>query len=462
MLNAERTQVCRLLHREASALGDRHWLLSVVPAGHPPTPASTPETVSNAVDRIGHGPVGWACEVGHAMASHIIDQIPEFGGGPAPFETLRMCTESAAIGCLLRFVGFTPPPPVSTAELLTGVAEFVQRGIGLDLVLRGVRLGHALLARAFMAACDQLLSAVARTDEMQDISNDMFDYVDAFSEILATTYLAERNRWMSTTAATQSKTVRQILQNQQIDITYAQKILSYEFDRHHVAATLWYESPVSRVDVGELQVVADIVLDRLGAIQKLVVPFGAGHVWAWGSRRQFRSGPVDLEGVTAGHPEVFVAVGDASPGLAGFRRSHGEALTAQRVSRMSRRTSTPRATTYADTAVAGMLTENVEAARCFVRRELGPLAAQTPAVADLRVTLLCYFEEESSPFAAAKQLHVSRNTVGYRVKRASELLGYDVASRRYQLHTALLLADRFGSVLLTEPGSTAECASPAG
>ncbi|MEV6320835.1 helix-turn-helix domain-containing protein [Nocardia sp. NPDC051787] len=44
-------------------------------------------------------------------------------------------------------------------------------------------------------------------------------------------------------------------------------------------------------------------------------------------------------------------------------------------------------------------------------------------------------DEESAPFAAARRLHVSRNTVAYRVKRAGELLGYDISTRRYQLHT---------------------------
>jgi DNA-binding PucR family transcriptional regulator len=117
---------------------------------------------------------------------------------------------------------------------------------------------------------------------------------------------------------------------------------------------------------------------------------------------------------------------------------------------MSPPTARTQTTTYHDTAVVAMLTDDLDTARHFVRRELGPLAAGTLTAADLRATLLSYLEEESSPFAAARHLHVSRNTVGYRVKRASELLGYDIATRRYPLHTALLLVDRFGQAVLAD------------
>lgn len=449
MGNAEHTDVRYLRRRDGSTGGHGHWLCSVAPGADPPAPASTPATITDAVNRIGHAPVGWACEIGHAMACHIIDEIPEFGGGTGPFETLRMCTESAAIGCLLQFAGFTPAAaPASTDEALSGVAEFVQRDIGLDLVLRGVRLGHALMAKAFLAACNDLLGTAARVAEMQHISDEMFDYIDRFSGALAATYNAERDRWMSSTAAPQREAVRQLLCGQPIDLARIQKALNYDIDRQHIAVTLWYQSPQHRLDTTELHSAATEILDYLGAIHTLIVPAGAGLLWAWGNRRQFAS-HIDLDGVTPEHPEVSLAIGTAASGLAGFRRSHQEALAAQRVAKLSQPTASW-ATTYTDAAVAAMLTDELDTARHFVRRELGPLAAGTPNAADLRATLLCYFDEESSPFAAARRLHVSRNTVRYRVKRACDLLGYDIATRRYPLHTALLLADRFGPAVLSD------------
>jgi len=456
MGDTEHTDVHYLRRLDASTVGPDHWLCSVAPGAHPPPPASAPATIADAINRIGQAPVDWACEIGHAMACHIIDEIPQFGCGAGPFETLRMCTESAVIGCLLQFAGFAPTAaPASTEEARAGVAEFVQRGIGLDLVLRGVRLGHALMARTFLAACTDLLGTRARVTEMQHISDEMFVYIDKFSGALAATYNAERDRWMSSAAATQREAVGQVLRGQPIDRARLEKSLNYHFDHQHIAVSLWYQSPLHRVDTTELHLAATQLLDHIGAIHKLIVPVGAGRLWAWGNRRDF-NGHIDTDKVTPEHPDVSLAIGTAASGLAGFRRSHHEALAAERVANLSQGTPSPSsATTYTEAAVVAMLTHELDTARHFVRRELGPLAASTPNAADLRATLLCYLDEESSPFAAARRLHVSRNTVGYRVKRASELLGYDIATRRYPLHTALLLADRFGSAVLSDETNNA-------
>lgn len=446
MLSAEHTGVHHVQRHETNTGTAGHWLRALSPASEPPTPASTSATITDAVNQFGSAPTAWACEVGAAMAAHIVEVIPEFGGGAVPFETLRMCTESVVIRCMLRLIASTPATPAITDETLTGVVEFVQRGIRLDLVLRGIRLGQAQLARAFLSACTDVPGPATRIDHMQHISDDLFDYFDELSDALASAYNAERDRWMSSAAATRGEAVRQVLGEEPFDRTLVQKVLNYELDRHHhVAVVLWYEPSAHRVDTSGLQSAALDVLAQLGAIQKLVVQDGSGRVWAWGNRRQF-SGTPELHGKRP--PGIHAAVGTSGEGLAGFRRSHREALAAERVARTSMRTARSWATTYNDTAVVAMLTADFESARQFVKRELGPLAAGTPTAADLRATLLRYLDEESSPFAAARHLHVSRNTVGYRVKRACELLGYDIATRRYPLHTALLLADRFGPAVL--------------
>lgn len=422
-----------------------HWLHALTPSSEPPIPASLRATIAGAVNQLGKAPVAWACEVGAAMATHVIDVIPEFGGGIVPFETLRGCTESVVIRCMLRLTASTSAKPAITEETLTGVVEFVQRGIRLDLVLRGISLGHAQLAGAFLSACTDLLGSDTRTDHMRHISDELFGYFDELSDALASAYAAEHDRWMSSVAATRGAAIRQLLRDEPLDLALVQKTLDYALDRHHLALVVWYEPSSHRVDTAGLECAARTVLASLGASDRLIVPAGTGRIWAWGNRRQF-PGAVELKGQQS--PDVHVAVGTTGDGISGFRRSHHEALAAERVARMSTRATRRWATSYQDTAVIAMLTADLELARQFVQRELGPLAAGTPSAADLRATLLSYLDEESSPFAAARHLHVSRNTVGYRVKRASELLGFDIATRRYPLHTALLLADRFGPAVL--------------
>ncbi|MGX7728311.1 PucR family transcriptional regulator [Rhodococcus sp. 2H158] len=420
----------------------RQWVHRLRPADSAPPPATTVATVADAVDRLGALPVEWAYEVGYTMAARVVEEIPELGGGSEPFDTVRMGTESSVIRAMLWLSGLAAGAPAITEEALAGVPDFVHRGITLDRLLRGIRLGHAEMSKAFMTACSQLVPAEQRPEQMQRISDVLFDYIDEFSGPMVTHYINERDRWMASAAAARDEAVRRVLAGELTDPTHAQHSLGYDLSRQHVAATLWFEPARSRAKNADLQTVAHDTLTRLGATKLLIMPIGAGRLWAWGSRGTFTPFP-SVDDLPPTHPDVRIALGTPAPGLEGFRRSHEEASTAERAARVS---SAPGrwATFYADVAIPALLTTDMSAARHLVQRELGPLAANTAHASDLRSTLLIYFEEESSPFAAARRLHVSRNTVAYRVKRASELLGYDIATRRYELHTALRLIARFG------------------
>ncbi len=423
------------------------WLRNLVPTDpQTPAPASSAATIADAAERIGNGPVAWACEVGSAMATTIVEEIPEIGGGTEQLDTLRMGTESSAIRALLRIAELDDAMPAITDEALRGDREFVRRGVALDRVLRGVRLGHAALSRAFMAACTRYVDAEQRVPQMQRISELLFDYIDEFSGAMATEYVAERDRWMASAAATRAEAVRAILAGELDDAAAATAALDYDVSVEHIALTLWFEPARRRADTTDLHAAAHDALTAAGATQRLVLPVGAANVWAWGGRRRFPTVP--LVDHRPSIRDIRVAVGARGTGFAGFERSHREAAMAERSARMAQRP-TP-LTSYTEVAVPAMLTENMDAACAFVARELGPLAERTPHAADLRSTVLQYLADESSPHAAARVLHVSRNTVAYRIKRASELLGYDVADRRYPLHTALVLVDTYGALVLPQ------------
>jgi DNA-binding PucR family transcriptional regulator len=69
-----------------------------------------------------------------------------------------------------------------------------------------------------------------------------------------------------------------------------------------------------------------------------------------------------------------------------------------------------------------LATAEPEHARWFVQDVLGPLASEGDRMRELRETLRVYLAEEHGLRTAADRLHVARNTVTYRVKRAQELL----------------------------------------
>ena len=427
------------------------WLRKVSPdpARPIPPPASSSATVAHAVELLGRDPVDWAVQVGDGMARHIIEEIPELGGGEGPFQSLRMGTESATIRALVRISGAASHLPAITDEALQGDREFVRRGVALDRVLRGVRLGHAGMARAFMAACNVLLSEEHRSEAMRVVSEQLFGYIDEFSGSMATEYLNERDRWVTSAAAAREEVVRSLLDGTTADAGPASAALSYDLSRQHLAALLWFQPARVRADTAELQRVAVDVLRHCGCAQHLIVPIGRGRLWAWGSRLELPR-RISIGSYVPERGDVRMAHGLPGGGVEGFRRSHWEAEAAERMTRMHVRSS-GWATSYGDVELPALLTTDLPAARTFVRRELGPLAKPGAHASDLRETLLAYLEEQNSPHAAAQRLHVSRNTVSYRVKRVEELLGLEWRQRRHELQTALLLARYLGDGVLIDP-----------
>jgi DNA-binding PucR family transcriptional regulator len=210
---------------------------------------------------------------------------------------------------------------------------------------------------------------------------------------------------------------------------------------------VWVDD-VARVGPGRLEAVASELLRAGGATAALILPVGRRRVWAWGSSVRgvpVRSGP----STTKPREDIRVAVGLASPGVGGFAVSHGQALEAARIGEL---TCTHRwLFEYAEVDMIAMLSTDLDDARRFVRRELGGLAGPGKPTATLRATVKCYLDTERSLSAAAEILHVARNTVAYRVRRAEQLRGQEIGVRRMQLQAALALAEELGDVVLNGP-----------
>lgn len=449
--------------RDSSTLSTREWGASLTwvaqlsprllpdPVSHtPPPPASRPTRVAYAIEEFGTGAVDWAVSLGQSMTELIIREMPEFGGGREEFETLRMGTESSVFEAMRWLCDEHRGERTIPEEALAGDIVFVHRNIALDRVLRGVRLGHSRMSRGFLKACDELVPERYRPEEMRWISDRLFEFIDNFSGQMAVTYADEMDRWSVSRSAARAELVRRILSDDAPGpLTDLSRDLGYDLARQHVALTLWFSTERSGPATPDLERAARELLDTLGVTGVLAHPVGGTRLWCWGSRSRVPD-PRTMTPGPALPPDIQVAVGTPAAGIDGFRLSHQQATAAERTARAS--VGAPaQITYYGDTAPITILSADMAAARELVCRELGPLAAQTATDATLRETLLCYLEVESSPHAAAQRLFVARNTVAYRVRRAAELLGHDIAERRYELHTALLLARQFGPAVLREP-----------
>ncbi|MEU5700104.1 PucR family transcriptional regulator [Streptomyces aurantiacus] len=439
--------------------------------------------VENAVARVGADPVRWAIELSSVVVRRIVAEVPRLGGSPAAVELLRRGNEVTTLRALLTLVEGPAAAPPTTEATLEGIREFVHRGVPLEEVLQGVRIGHAATTEAFLRACAELIGPNdpddpngpdKAVDEVTAVSRELFSYVDDLSDTMIRTYLAEHEVWSTSAAAARADTVHSLLNDAATaaatDVGEASRVLGYDLWRTHQAVVVWSDSPNGG---STLQAAATEVLRARGATTTLVIPVASGRLWAWGTvppGGTRRTGPWEPGAEAARKTEwqtewqtveealsrhrAHAAFGTPVDGVAGFRRSHREAERGERVERLRREAGrAPRRTTaYADVATIALLATDLDAAGDFVRRELGGLAARGAPMEALRTTLHHYIGAERSLVEVARRLHVARGTVTYRVKRAQEVLGHDLDDRRFALHTALALAEELGdAVLLPRP-----------
>ncbi|MFZ2174919.1 MAG: helix-turn-helix domain-containing protein, partial [Rhodococcus sp. (in: high G+C Gram-positive bacteria)] len=141
---------------------------------------------------------------------------------------------------------------------------------------------------------------------------------------------------------------------------------------------------------------------------------------------------------------THVVAGQVGHGLEGFRRSHLEAQSVERLIRLRPEPTRTTTTAHEDIDLEVLLLADPEAARQFVKRHLGPLAADDPRMAELRSTLRLYLDMDRSISKVAAEEHISRNTVTYRVQQAFSICAHSVGAPTTKLRAALLVCDWLG------------------
>ncbi|MER0484940.1 helix-turn-helix domain-containing protein [Streptomyces sp. Edi2] len=402
----------------------RQWLRQLkADQDHPHhEPALSPAAVTAMTAVLGPGPVRWAVQTADTMAAEILEQVPEHGGGPAPLATLRRSTESTVLAAMrLLLTESAGEGGAMPDEALEGCREFARRGVGLDRVLRGVRLGHARLTQELTSAVEQYVPAGERLPELRRVTEELFAHADTHASLMAESYIAERDRWRGSDEAARRKTIDDLLAARPVDPEAATRKLRYDVTRTHLAAVLWCTSTEDPLPTAErLQHTATALARTAGTGRPLMIPATGTVAWLWlHAPDDFTSLPDRARAATDRAPGVNVALGPPAPGAAGMRRSHYGAREAERVARLA-----PGGwlTDYREARLVALATADPEHARWFVHDLLGPLASEGTRVRELRETLRVYLAAERSLRAAAGTLHVARNTVTYRVKRAEELL----------------------------------------
>ncbi|MFE3308829.1 PucR family transcriptional regulator [Embleya sp. NPDC059213] len=412
-------------------------------------PATNAQLVEEVVLRVGSGATGWAIENSRLL-------LAELAGEPFVRFDRRSSSETRlieaiALWVVLRLSGVRAITGLLSAELTNAIRERIADNTTVDLLLRCVRASQARFTRELFAFCEAQIPAQDQPAMMRSISADLFDGMETLSAAVTEKFAAERNRWFAGSVGERFELVSAILKGKPVDTRKALRRLQYDLTLHHVALVLWQDE-ITPDSKRELETTALRLLDQVGCSSMLLLPAGPGRLWAWGGRATDHPGelgrsdkPVDLPA------HIHVASGLPGDGVAGFQRSHEQAVTAERVGRITE-PGPSRLCDYGDLELVILLGNDAEATADFVRRELGPLAADNRTMAALRETVRCLLDNERGVAVTAKHLHIAKNTVVYRVKKAEQLLGRSLRVDHLRLHLALSLAGRLGSSVLTKQG----------
>lgn len=233
----------------------------------------------------------------------------------------------------------------------------------------------------------------------------------------------------------------QILADGDTDCCEVERKLGLRLSDYHWAAVLC-SVPGCGLTADDLVRFALTVSQAVGGARPLVAMNGTSEVWMW--TRWAR--PPESKAIAAVRDRLSavdglqVGVGPVAKGAAGFRHS----LLGARAAWHSA-DSDARWCTYEDVSAVSLLTRDAEHAQWFLAEVLGELGGGGPRLATLRETLRLYLATGRSRQQVAAAMYINRNTVAYRVQKATELLGRPIGEDDFEVRLALEVA-RSGSV----------------
>ena len=335
--------------------------------------------------------------------------------------------------------------------------RLAQRGVPLAALLRAYRIGSARFQ-------DWCLEELGRSTDSASvisaaglrIAEVTAAYIDRVSEEVVSAYEAEKENWLRNLSAARAARVRALLSGARIDLGSSEAILGYRLRQHHVGVVCWAgeaETGGSALPLLE-QATAEMARHAGCEGNPIFLPQDETSAWAWlplGTRDTF---PAQAPGACAAAAAAGIrfALGAPGPGVAGFRRTHQQALGAHAVA-LAAEPSGPLVTSFSEVAPLALMSGSIDLIRAWVIETLGPLADDDDQHSTLRDTLRVFLQEGGSFKASAERLTLHKNTVQYRVRKAEEILGRPISEDRLNVELALLASRWLGAAVLREAGA---------
>lgn len=411
----------------------------------PPSP-SVRELIRRAAEIALHPPAEWLEELDAATLSGRGRQ--QIAGDPVLAAAIRRTNRSNLLSWTtanLRAPGQRVPANLGEAPLAVA-RDLVRRGLD-EASLDAYRAGQAVAIRLWTSICLSVASDPGELREMLDISvRSIAAFIDDTVDAIAAQIARERRDLTSGGQAERRETIALLLEGAPITRDRAEQRLGYRLSGEHTAAVVWCAdagAEVSAVD-GAARAVVAAASASAGAPGALTVVATAATRWVWTRGRPDLG---QLRADVATWPAARVAVGTTGRDLDGFRRSHHDALTTQRV--IARLATAEQLVAFDDIELTTLLAADDERVEGFLNRTLGPLR-QGPA--DVAEAVRVFIGAGCNATEAAARLYTHRNTLLRRLARADQLLPQPLAANVVNVGAALEIA-RWRPTAGQPPGS---------
>ncbi|WP_040799504.1 PucR family transcriptional regulator [Nocardia higoensis] len=372
-----------------------------------------------------------------------IDRIPEFHHDDE-VRRLMIASTASNLAAIIDMLALSASRdditvPLAAAEYARRVA---QQGMAPEALLRAYRLGeHWLTQRIISELRASELPAEVALETAGRGATVVNTYIDRVIEGIVDIYESERRRWDMRSETMRAAQIRAVLDTENLDLASAEHMLATSLRGWHLAAIVSVRQ--AGVPASDLLRAGVAMLTAATGKEPLTALIDEQNCWVWISSAGKPSLDVELlQRELARRKGIHVAVGDLGAGLDGFRQTFRDAQRARNLALLA--DSGSPLTLHSRVALTGLLMDHLADTRAWVHRVLGALMRDDETTARLRETVRTYLDCRGSLTDAAARMHIHKNTVHYRIRRAEEVLGHPLTVDRLDIEVALRVSEQLG------------------
>jgi hypothetical protein len=366
-------------------------------------------------------------EIEQAIYARVQDAVPDPTGSSEPAYQIGV---RGAITAVLDYglesieqgPDWRGPIPLAAALQARRAAR---SGVSLGTVMRRYVAGHGELGEFVMSEAE-LCGVASNGPALHHIRRTQEVVLEHLTAAIEEEYERERERIAHSPEHHRAEIVQKLLGGAPADPL---KVADLGYDVH----AAWH---LGMIATGAA---AAEVLERLKAHfgRKLLSVSVGGMACAWLSGQKLLTG-TDIERMSAtGRGRLSLGIGEAGPGIEGWRLTHDQAQAAVGIALRKRE----RFARYSDDPLLAAALQNDTLARSLRQRYLVPLRSRPDSGSKLRTTLRVYIDLECNATSAAEILRVGRRAVTSRVCTAERLIGRPLRECLAELDLALRMEE---------------------